>query len=142
MKRNMHKEKMQRVRNFFQKIPKTRELWIVGYALSRDALIVALAIFPLLLIVEGVLPGFLSAHISIGQFAIATSLLALVNAFLAEKLGLSFAPLKIRHNKLIPPLATFALLLLGNAMLKFALWENLLIAATTIFILWMVMEEI
>ena len=119
-----------------------KEVAVLTYLVSRDALLLALVVFPLLLIVEGILPGFLSAHLSIGQFAIVAVALALFNAFLAKQLGLSFTPLKLRHNKLVPPLVIFSLLLLGNAMLKFALWENMLIAAATLVILWLIMEEI
>jgi hypothetical protein len=117
-----------------QKIIKSKDFLLVTYKLLHDALFLVLATFALTLIAEGLLPGIISSHISMARIAILIFVLLGAIVWIGNKLEIVYDAPKIKSSKFLPPLILFSFLLIGNSMLKFALWENIIITLTTLFI--------
>lgn len=119
------------------KIPKlftNHQFQLVAYKLLNDLLLLQLLFFTGMLVAEGILPGFMSAYISLAKLALLVFANLLAVIMLGKKLSLAFRYGSIHKNKLVPFFVIFAFLLLGNSMLRFELWENLVITVSTIVI--------
>ncbi len=109
----------------FSKISSNKLL--IAYKLLGDLLEFSLYLSLILLLLENLLPGFVSTHFSFFRWSIFLSSLIVLISFLGKKLSLSFL-----ENKFGVALTLFILfyifvnLFLVN--LKFAFWENLIIA--------------
>ena len=112
----------------------SKNTFLIAYKLLHDALFLLLMSFIAVLIAEGALPGIVSAHISFTRIVIAILLVLLLIILIGKKFQLTYATPIIKKNKLLPVLILFAFLLLGNSLLKFALWENMIITLSTLFL--------
>lgn len=107
----------------------------LAYKVLHDTFCLLLITYFCLLFAESVLPGLIARFFSILQMTLLLAANLLVIAYLGEKYN--FTALDTDHIKksaLIFALVTAVFLLLGNSMLKFSLWQNLIITAATILI--------
>ena len=104
------------------------------YKLAHDALLLLLVAFAGMLVSEGILPGFISAHISFVKLITAIFTVMACILLLGHKLGIAYTASPMQKNKLFPLLLIFAFLLIGNSMLKFLFWENLFITLATLLV--------
>ncbi|EKE24913.1 MAG: hypothetical protein ACD_5C00357G0001 [uncultured bacterium] len=125
-----------------KKLHISKNSFIIIYKLLHDALFLALGTFTVMLIGEGLIPGFVSARISFSKVFISITLLLLAIIWLGKNLGITYELPKIKGNKLLPFLVLFSFLLIGNSMLHFALWANIIISLTTLLIFFLLYELI
>ena len=125
-----------------KKISLHKNTYLVIYKLLHDALLLVLASFAGMLIVEGLLPGFVSSHISLDRVAISIFLILLAIVGIGNKFQITYPTPKIKRSKILPLLILSAFLLIGNSMLKFALWQNISITLITLFIFFLIYEMI
>lgn len=111
-----------------------KEFLLMGYKLLYDLLFLNIFSFFLMLILEGILPLFVSGRISFTLILITLALNVMALAHLGKKLGLSYKRPNPTKNILLPILVVYAFILIGNALLKFALWENLIITVGTLIV--------
>jgi|GEM_PF-1019089 len=102
------------------------------YKISQDILLLTILSFVAALFLEAVLPGMVSGNngffiVSAFAFAAISSL-----ATIGKKLNIGFQHEK--KQRFLPLILVVAFILIGNSMLKFALWENLLITTATLLI--------
>lgn len=107
---------------------------LVAYKLLHDALFLLLISFVAMLVAEGALPGIISSHVSFTRIVIAILLVLILIILIGKKFQLTYATPIIKKNKLLPVLVLFSFLLVGNSLLKFALWENMIITLSTLFL--------
>lgn len=112
----------------------SKNTFLIAYKLLHDALFLLLISFIAMLIAEGALPGIVSAHISFSRIIIAILLILLSIILIGKKFELTYAAPIIKKNKLLPVLVLLTFLLVGNSLLKFALWENMVITLSTLFL--------
>lgn len=125
-----------------KKISISKENLLIIYKLLYDALMLALATFAAMLVGEGLIPGFVSARLSFAKVEIGLILIILTITWLGKNLDITYGLPKMKSNRILPPLVLFSFLLIGNSMLHFALWANIIITLTTIFILFLLYELI
>jgi len=114
-----------------------KQVMLLAYKLLHDLSFLMFVIFAGLLLTDAVLPGILSFHLSIPLFVF-TMLLALgIIGQLGRNFDLSYPLVSVRKNKLMPFFVLIIILLLGGSMLKFSLWENLLILSGTLYLLFL-----
>lgn len=117
---------------------------VVAYKIIQELLFAVLVIFFFAVIIEGAIPGFLAAQLSPTRiiFLVLAGLLSLI--FLGRKFSLSTFQIATESKKrkwfnpakiMLAALLAFAFLMIGNSMLKLALWENLLITFATLLAL-------
>lgn len=126
----------------FTKITLSKETFLITYKLLYDALLLALITFFGLLVAEGILPGFVSSHVSLARVAMFIVLLLGAIAALGGKLQITYAAPTIKKNKLVPVLILLTFLMIGNSLLKFSFWENLVITISTIVLFLMLYQLI
>lgn len=99
----------------------------IAYKLLTDTLILLLAALGIWLVSDGVLPGLVSAHFSFTKLTllIFANLAALI--YLGRKNQLTFSAFDFRRSKSAFLLVVFSFFLLGNSLLKFSYWENIII---------------
>lgn len=107
---------------------------LLAYKLLHDALFLLLIYFLGMLIAEGALPGVVSSHLSFTRVVIAILLILLLIISIGKKLQITYEAPIIKKNRLLPALVLLAFLLLGNSLLKFAFWENIIITLSTLFL--------
>jgi hypothetical protein len=112
----------------------SKDTFIVIYKLLHDALLLLLVSFAAMLVAEGALPGIVSQHISLARLAVAIFAVLGMIIWLGKELQITYEKPAIKKNKLLPVLILFAFLLIGNSLLKFALWENMLITLVTLLL--------
>jgi hypothetical protein len=115
---------------------------LVMYKLLHDALLLLLLSFISLLVAEGALPGLISSHISPVKIIIIILTVLGGIVIIGSRLGLVYARPNMKKNKLLPVLVLFTFLLIGNSLLKFALWENMIITLCTIFLFFLIYQII
>lgn len=115
---------------------------LLAYKLLHDLLSLLLLTFAGILIAEGLLPGLISSKIGIGKLMIFIIIVLATIAWLGKNLDLTYAKIKINKNKILPPVILLSFLLIGNSLLKFTLWENLIITLATLFIFFLIYEII
>lgn len=128
--------------NLKKKFTFSKETHLISYKLLHDALFLALLSFGAMLVVDGLIPRFISSHISYSRVIIAIMLIMTVITLIGKKFQITYEIPKIKKNKLIPFLILFAFLLIGNSLLKFSLWANLLITIIVIVIFFLLYELI
>lgn len=103
------------------------------YKLLHDTFFILLFSFTLILIAEGLLPGIASSHLSLAKLAI--GLLATLGGIIAigRKIEYVYPKTRLNKSKLLPFLIIMSFLLIGTSLLRFALWENILITILTLF---------
>jgi hypothetical protein len=113
----------------------SKETLIITYKLLHDALLLLLVSFMLMLVAEGALPGIVSQHISFSKIILVIFLVLGSIIWIGSNLQLTYDKPNLKKNKLLPVLVLFTFLLTGNSLLKFALWENMIITLATLFFL-------
>jgi len=117
------------------KLPKiNKDALLIAYKLLHDALFLLVLSFIAMLIAEGALPGFFSTYISLLRLTIAILLVVAAIVQLGKKLEITHEKTELKKNKLLPFLILLAFLLIGNSLLKFALWENMAITLATLLV--------
>ena len=107
---------------------------MIAYKLLHDALLLLLLSFVAILVAEGALPGLVSSHISLARLVIIILVVLGMIIFIGKNFQISYEKPNIKKSRLLPALVLFAFLLIGNSLLKFALWENLIITLSTLFL--------
>ncbi len=120
----------------FPKINHKQSLLLI-YKLLHDLSFVMFVIFLILILADAILPGVLSFHLSIPLFIFFMLLTLSIIGQIGRKFNLSYPLVSIRKNKFIPLFVIVIILLLGGSMLKFYLWENLLILSGTLCLLFL-----
>jgi hypothetical protein len=90
--------------------------------------------FAAILVAEGALPGLVSSHISFTRLVIIILIVLGAIIIIGRNFQISYEKPNIKKSRLLPVLILFAFLLIGNSLLKFAFWENLIITLSTLFL--------
>lgn len=106
----------------------------IVYKLLHDTLFLLLLVFAVLLLSEGILPGFISSYLSFTKLTLLIFANVAALIYLGRKNGFLFSGFHIRQSRLAFLFIALSFLLLGNAMLKFSYWENLAITFTAFYI--------
>jgi len=117
------------------------EMGVFSYKILNDILALLLVSFALLLIIEGVMPGLASAHMSF------TRLLLIIFAALGMIIYLgkiNEIKFEVENKKtvLFYGLIIFAIILIVNSILKFDWWEIAIITIVSVFLLYYLYENI
>ncbi|GBE16728.1 hypothetical protein BMS3Abin15_00550 [bacterium BMS3Abin15] len=106
----------------------------ITYKLLNETLLLLLLIYGLILIAEGVIPGFVTSHLSFMELTLVifANLGAII--YLGKKNDFLYADFDIKHSKMIFVLVALSFLLIGNSLLKFNLLENLVITLVSLSI--------
>lgn len=118
----------------FEKITIKKDTILIAYKLLHDLLALLLFTFTATLVAEGLLPGLVSSKISFSKMTITLFGVLAAIAYLGKNLNITYDTVKINKNKNLPLIILLSFLLIGNSMLKFTLWENILITLVTLFI--------
>ena len=119
-----------------------KSLLLLAYKLLYDMLLLGLITLTGVLLADGLLPGLLTSKISFSKIIIAIIAILASIAYLGKKLDLVYSQVKTNHGKTLPALVLFSFLLVGNSLLKFTLWENIMITLTTLFVFFLFYELI
>jgi len=111
-----------------------KSVFVIGYKLLHDALFLFLLAFISMLVAEGALPGIISSHISLTKVSLAIFLIIGATIFIGKNLHITYQNPPVKKNKLLPVLILLAFLLVGNSLLRFALWENVVITLIVLFL--------
>lgn len=125
-----------------KKIHFNKNILLIAYKLLHDALLLVLLAFSATLVADALLPGLITSKVSFGKITLI--LVATVGSiiYLGKVLSISYPQKKINKNKILPALILFSFLLIGNSMLKFTFWENIIITLATLFIFFLFYELI
>ena len=118
-------------------LPLSENMLAITYKLLHDGLFLLLASFIMMLIAEGAIPGIISQHISLTRIVVVIFLTIGAITWIGNKLQITYQKPVIKKNRLLPVLILLAFLLIGNSLLKFALWENMLITLMTLFLFYL-----
>ncbi|MEI7891235.1 MAG: hypothetical protein WCI36_04705 [bacterium] len=124
------------------KLQLTRNKLLIIYKLSYDLLFLLLLTFIAVLGAEGLLPGLISSKISFTKITIGIFAVMILITWLGENLQITYAKVNLNRNKIIPIFTLFSFLLIGNSLLKFALWENIIITLATLGVFFLLYEII
>lgn len=119
-----------------RKIHLSKNFLLVLHKLLNDTLLLLFLSFLGVLVVEGLIPGLISGHIGLSKFILLIILTAGGIIFLGDKLEITYPgpTLSLKTGWLLPSLTLFSFLLIGNSLLRFKFWENILITILTIII--------
>jgi len=123
-------------------IHKDKDFLVIVYKLSYDLLLLLLVTFTGVMVVEGLLPGFLAGKVSLTKIGLAIFLMLGIIAYLGKNLKITYKKLRLSKTKLLPVIILFSFLLIGNSLLKFAIFENFIITLVTLFIIFLFYEII
>lgn len=126
----------------FKKIEIKKETSMIIYKLLYDALFLTIVSFTGMLLIDGLLPGFISSHISFAKITILIIFLLGTIAWIGNKFQVVYDLPKVKKNKLLPFLVLVSFLMIGNSMLKFALWANIVITLIVIVVFFLIYELI
>lgn len=118
------------------KIKKLEKYFPIIYKLGTDVLFLLLLVFAMLLFSERVLPGFLSNSLSFTRMTIILFINLGLLIYIGKKENYLFSGFTKRKNGLSIFLAIFSAILIAASMLKFQVWEIIIITATSIVILY------
>lgn len=123
------------------KISISQNALLVTYKLLHDLLFLLLVTFAAILAADGLVPALLiSTRLSFSKIATMIILSFSAIVYLGKKLDIAHHPTKINKSKILPALILFSFLLIGNSLLKFSFWENIVITLTTLFIFFLFFE--
>ncbi len=117
-----------------KKLLANKNFLLLTYKLLQDALYILLFSFTIILIAEGLLPGIVTSHLSLAKLAIVLIATLTAIVFLGRKLGYTYAKTRLTKSRLLPVLIMISFLLIGNSLLRFKLWENIIITILTLFV--------
>jgi hypothetical protein len=118
------------------KIKKLEKYFPIIYKLGTDILFLLLLVFAMLLFSEGVLPGFLSNSLSFTRITIILFINLGLLIYIGKKENYLFSGFTQIKNGLSIFLAIFAAVLIAASMLKFQVWEIIIMTAASIIILY------
>ena len=117
-------------------IARSRQFHLLIYKLLYDAIFLVLLVAFVSFIAQAIIPGVLAPHLSTLRIFVILILLLFATSLLSKKLGITYASQKVSSKK--RPWGAFSVifvfLILGDSMLKFSLWQNLVITLGTIAI--------
>lgn len=118
----------------------SKQFSILAYKLLHDSLIWLLISFFMALLLEAVLPGMVSQN----KGFLIISFLIFANFWVISYFGkkLDVSLIKSEKNHLFPLVILFSFLLIGNSLLKFSLWQNILITSATLLIFFFLFHNI
>lgn len=121
---------------------KTTDTWLtIAYKLLYDIIFLLLIIFAILLVSEGIVPGFVSAHLNITKLAmIIFAVLGLI-IYLGRKLKIEFKMPRTVSKKWIAFGIVFSILLIINSLIKFDWKEMIIITLATFLIFFYLYHE-
>lgn len=125
-----------------KKILIDKNMLLLAYKLAYDSLLLLLFTFATILIAEGMLPGLVSSKIGFSKLTIALVLILAIIAYLGKKLNIDYDQTRINKSKILPALILFSFLLIGNSLLKFTFWENIVITLATLLVFFLLYEII
>ncbi|KKP96325.1 MAG: hypothetical protein US25_C0074G0003 [Candidatus Moranbacteria bacterium GW2011_GWE1_36_7] len=127
---------------FTRKITIEKNSLLIAYKLLHDLLLLMLVSFAGFLVIEGLLPGLLTSKISFSKIVIGIIIILASIVYLGKNFNITYQQAKIHTSKMLSGLVLFSFLLIGNSMLKFNFWENLVITLATLLILFLFYELI
>ncbi len=119
-----------------------KSVFIIVYKLLYDVIFLLLISFIAMLVTEGALPGLVSSHISLTKIALVIFLILGCTIFIGKNLHIAYEKPAIKKNRLLPVLILLAFLLIGNSLLKFAFWENIIITLVILFLFFLFYQAI
>jgi hypothetical protein len=125
-----------------KKITIDKNILLLTYKLLHDVLFLVLLSFMGILFADALLPGLITSKISFSKITIFLVLVMGATIFLGKYLEISYDKVRINKSKILPALLLFAFLLIGNSLLKFTFWENIIITLVTLFIFYLFYELI
>ncbi|EKD58683.1 MAG: hypothetical protein ACD_56C00071G0001 [uncultured bacterium] len=125
-----------------KKLVPRKNTYLIAYKLLHDALLLALISFIAMIIGEGLIPGFISQRISFSKVVIVIIIILGFISWIGSKFQITYDAPKIKKNKLVPVLILGAFLLIGNSMLHFDLWTNIIITLIVLVIFFLIYELI
>lgn len=125
-----------------KKIQTNKNKFLLAYKLLYDALFLILITLAGVLVADGLLPGLLTSKISFSNIIIALLAVLALIAYLGKNLNITYAKTKTKKNIILPAIVLFSFLLIGNSLLKFTLWENIIITLATLFIFFLIYDLI
>jgi hypothetical protein len=114
------------------KIKKLEKYFPIIYKLGTDILFLLLIVFAMLLLSERVLPGFLSSTISFLRITIIIFINLGLLIYIGKKENYSFPGFSKEKGKLFVFLAIFSAVLIAASMLKFQVWEIIIITVLSL----------
>lgn len=106
--------------------------WLIAaYKSLHDTMFLLLLVFCATLIAEGILPGFLSPHLSFTKIIAAIFINILAIVLVAQKINLPISHNSDKKSKLVAGLFFFSLVLIANSLLKFHWFENIIITSVS-----------
>lgn len=125
-----------------RKITISKYTFLIAYKLLHDAMLLALITFAGVLTADALLPGFVTSKISFSKIALTLIVIASMIVYLGKQLGIAYKESQKLKGKILPALIIFSFLLIGNSLLKFTLWENIVITVATLFVFFLLYELI
>ncbi len=110
-----------------------KNFFMLSYKLLHDGLYILFFAFTAILISESLLPGIVTSHLSLTKLTITLLTILVGTIAVGKKLEMNFSRVRLIKTKLLPILIIFSFLLIGNSLLKFELWENIIITILTLF---------
>jgi hypothetical protein len=126
--------------NIMKKISINKNYLLITYKILHDILLLILIAFAGILVADALLPGIISSKISFSKMTIALILTSSLIAYLGNHLQISYAEEKINKSKILPILILFSFLLIGNSLLKFTLWQNIMITIISLILFFLFYE--
>jgi hypothetical protein len=126
----------------FKNITIEKNTFLLAYKLLHDALFLALATLAGVLFADGLLPGILTSKIGFSKIIFTIIILLATIAYLGKNLQLIHDQAKIHKGRLLPALVLLSFLLIGNSLLKFTFWENIIITLAMLFVFFLLYELI
>lgn len=111
-----------------------RQLELLAYKLSNDALLLWIVVFFVFTVAEGLAPGLLSSHISFAKLIFAAFIILALIAFFGRRngIGYEFSDSKtILKNKAVIALLLISLALVVNAVRSMGVFEIIVVSAAT-----------
>lgn len=124
------------------KFIKSKDIHMATYKLLNDLLLLLLVAFIGTMLAEGILPGIITSQIGFTGIASAVLLVMIAIIWIGSKYQIRYERPSLRGAGLVPVLALVSFLLLGNSMLKFELWENMIITASTLLFMFLLYQQI
>jgi hypothetical protein len=119
-----------------------KETFLIIYKLLYDSLLLACLTFGGALLIEGLLPGMLAGKVSFTRIVVAIIAILAAIIYLGKNLDITYEQAKLHKGKALSALVLFSFLLIGNSLLKFSLWENIIITLTTLLVFFLFYELI
>ncbi|HOF42297.1 MAG TPA: hypothetical protein PLF30_00220 [Candidatus Moranbacteria bacterium] len=115
---------------------------MAAYKLLNNLLLLLLIAFTGTIFAESLLPGIITSQIGFTSIASAILLTMLALIWIGNKYQIRYEKLPLRKTRIVPILAFVSFLLLGNSMLKFDLWENIIITMSVLFFMLLLYQQI